>query len=145
MPRMTMFSQGGDRATAVGATLRKQDERKRGNNVRGVIRPANPNQLLAQSDGAVLSSALLLEERQIEFAPVTASREFFRLVCLDLQGDHGMLVWDVADATEEGRAPTDIRRDAYALAKPFEPPPSYVSHGAYEMNDDGLHVEIETG
>ena len=56
-----------------------------------------------------------------------------------------MLVWDVADATEEGRAPTDIRRDAYALAKPFEPPPSYVSHGAYEMNDDGLHVEIETG
>src|SRR6516165_3670434 len=96
-----MFSQGGNRATAVGATLRKQDERKRGNNVRGVIRPANPNELLAQSDSAVLSSSLLLEERQIEFAPLAASREIFRLVCLDLQGDHRMLVLETREPRGE--------------------------------------------
>jgi putative DNA primase/helicase len=32
--------------------------------------------------------------------------------------------WDAADAIEEGRALSDLRRDAWSLAKPFEPPPS---------------------
>jgi uncharacterized protein (DUF927 family) len=62
-----------------------------------------------------------------------------------INGGESPAGWDAADAIAEGRALLDIRRDAAALAKPFEPPPRYVSFGSFEMTDGGLYVEVETG
>ena len=53
--------------------------------------------------------------------------------------------WDAKDAIEEGRPLADLRRDAFAFAKPFDPGPVYLSHGPYDMSAKGLTTEIETG
>jgi putative DNA primase/helicase len=53
--------------------------------------------------------------------------------------------WDAADAVDEWEDASALRRAANGLAKPFDPGPRYISHGAFTMSADGLTVEVMRG
>jgi uncharacterized protein (DUF927 family) len=52
-------------------------------------------------------------------------------------------------ASTDNAAPDASAHDKRPTLPPVgaepEPPPSYISYGVYDMDDDGLHVEVETG
>ena len=53
--------------------------------------------------------------------------------------------WDAADAMAEWPDLAALRKTAAGLRKTFDPGPAFVSYGAYEMEPDGLRVEVEKG
>lgn len=53
--------------------------------------------------------------------------------------------WDAADAVAEWSNVAALARLAWKLAKPFNPPPAYVSWGPFEMMADGLLIEVTKG
>ena len=53
--------------------------------------------------------------------------------------------WDAADAAAEWSDLAALRKAALGYAKPFNPGPRYLSHGAYTMAATGLEVETTRG
>jgi putative DNA primase/helicase len=53
--------------------------------------------------------------------------------------------WDAADAAKQWPDPSALAKTAWALAKPFEAYPIYLSHGPFTMEGSGLYVEAMKG
>jgi uncharacterized protein (DUF927 family) len=53
--------------------------------------------------------------------------------------------WDAADAIEEWKDFSTLRKTAYSLSKTYEPGPSFVSWGTFTMGDEGLFTEVTRG
>jgi hypothetical protein len=66
VPGTLAVFQGRYCATAIGAALRKQDQRYRFQIIGNIVRSADPHQLLALRHGTQFGAGFLLEESEIE-------------------------------------------------------------------------------
>src|ERR1700741_2362710 len=65
VPGTLVVFQGGDRATAIGAALRKQDERYRFQTIGNIVRSADPHQLFELCYWAQFGAGLLLVKSEV--------------------------------------------------------------------------------